>query len=141
MRFDSPLSAESAFYDAFGRADHAAMMEVWGSSDDIVCVHPMGPRLIGRALISDSWKLILAGDSRRKFDLRPKSRTQTENIAVHVLDEIISAPGSDTQFIPVLATNIYQRIDQFWFLILHHASIDSTPREVAPRRRHKFEVN
>ncbi|MFT4580295.1 MAG: ketosteroid isomerase-like protein [Gammaproteobacteria bacterium] len=141
MRFDSPLSAENAFYDAFDRGDHVAMMNVWGSSDDIVCIHPMGPRLIGRKLISESWKLIFAGQSRRKFDIRAKSRTQDENVAVHILDEVISVPGSDAQFIPVLATNIYQRIDQFWFLILHHASIDSTPRKVEPRKRHKFELN
>ncbi|MFT4580964.1 MAG: ketosteroid isomerase-like protein [Gammaproteobacteria bacterium] len=141
MRFENPISAETAFYDAFGRADHTAMMQVWGSSDDIACVHPMGPRLVGRERISESWKMILAGGSQPQFDIRTKFRSNDDNLAVHIVDEIISTPGSSAQFIPVLATNVYQRIDGFWFLILHHASIDSAPREVTSQKRHKFEIN
>ena len=45
--FPTPDDAESAFYDAFERADLAAMMVVWAEDDDVVCVHPPGPRLTG----------------------------------------------------------------------------------------------
>ena len=42
--------AEQAFYAAFQKADLAEMMQVWADDDSIVCIHPMGPRLDGRAV-------------------------------------------------------------------------------------------
>ena len=45
--FPTAQDAETAFYDAFERADVAAMMAVWAEDDDVVCVHPSGPRLVG----------------------------------------------------------------------------------------------
>ena len=45
--FPTPDDAEAAFYDAFERGDLAAMMVVWAEGEDVVCVHPSGPRLTG----------------------------------------------------------------------------------------------
>ena len=43
--FPTPQDAEAAFYEALERADLEAMMEVWAEDEEIVCVHPAGPRL------------------------------------------------------------------------------------------------
>ena len=52
--------------------------------------------------------------------------------AVHTLDEVISVPGRDVQFRPVIATNVYQCIDGFWFIVEHHASIDASEPPAGP---------
>lgn len=141
MAYASASAAESAFYDAFSRGDHAAIMRVWAPSGDIVCVHPMGPRLIGFDAIAASWKLILAGESGRRFEIRTVTRWSEHDLAVHVVSELISVPGSRDQFSPVLATNVYQRIDDYWYLATHHASIDASDGLISapssePQTRH-----
>ena len=45
----SPAEVETAFYDALNRADVDALMKLWADDDEIVCIHPGGPRLHGRS--------------------------------------------------------------------------------------------
>ena len=59
--FPTPEDAEAAFYDAFERADLAAMMAVWAEADDVVCVHPSGPRLVGFEAVREGWAQIFSG--------------------------------------------------------------------------------
>lgn len=125
MKPTSPAEAESAFYSAFGSGDHMRMMAVWATAEDLVCVHPMGPRLDSRDVISASWQQILAGEPQRIFDIHLKASWGDTNIAVRVVDEIISVPRSGLQFAPVIATNVYKFTDNGWFMIAHHASIDA----------------
>ena len=70
--FASADATENAFYDAMTRGDLDAMMGLWAEEDEIVCIHPGAPRLIGHAAIRASWEAIFArgckcveaGDSR-----------------------------------------------------------------------------
>jgi ketosteroid isomerase-like protein len=55
----SAAEVEAAFYDALNRADVDALMALWADDEEIVCVHPGGPRLIGHAAIRASWEAIL----------------------------------------------------------------------------------
>ena len=59
--FPTAQDAENAFYEALERADVEAMMEVWAEDDDIVCVHPAGPRLAGQDQVRAGWVAALAG--------------------------------------------------------------------------------
>src|SRR5258706_7776479 len=59
--FPTPDDAETAFYDAFERADLAAMMAVWAATDEIVCIPPPGPRLTGFEALRESWAQIFSG--------------------------------------------------------------------------------
>ena len=45
--FPTPQDAEAAFYEALETGDLETMMEVWAEDEEIVCVHPGGPRLAG----------------------------------------------------------------------------------------------
>ncbi len=128
----SPADAERAFYAAFARGDFDAIMSLWAPHDQVICVHPFGPRLSGRDAIAESWRQILAGDGSRHFELDVKSTWQNGDLAVHMLDEVISVPGSDAHFRPVIATNVYQCIDGNWFMVEHHASIDASDPPAAP---------
>lgn len=122
-----PSAAEQAFYDAFVDGDFDRMMSVWAPDDDIVCIHPLGPRLENRADVAASWRQILADKAPRQFELHVKSRWQSDTLAVHIVDELISIRGSDAQFRPVIATNIYRLLeDGSWYIVAHHASIDAS---------------
>ena len=46
---------EAAFYDAISRADIDGLMAIWAEDDEIICIHPGAPRLIGHAAIRASW--------------------------------------------------------------------------------------
>ena len=42
---------EAQFYDALQTGDIEKLMACWADEDDVVCVHPGGPRLVGTAAI------------------------------------------------------------------------------------------
>ena len=47
----SPDEIEQEFYEALQNADIERLMAVWSDDDDICCVHPNGPRVVGAAAI------------------------------------------------------------------------------------------
>jgi uncharacterized protein (TIGR02246 family) len=120
--YATPEEAEEAFYAACERADLNAMMSVWAESDDIVCVHPIGTRLMGRRAIEESWRGILGSSRTMKFRITDRRQTRSADLAVHMLHENIRLSGSDKIHPPVVATNVYRLTDKGWRMILHHAS-------------------
>ena len=131
MEFTTAAAAEEAFYHAFSRSSHVELMAVWAKSADVVCIHPLGPRHVGFESVSESWAQILGAGEPRNFECRVVSRWSAADTAIHVVDEIISIPGNNDKFAPVLATNVYRRQAGNWLLVMHHASIDAR-RTVAP---------
>ena len=118
-RFATPDEAEAAFYAAFEKADLTAMMEVWATDENIVCIHPLGPILVGRDAVEQSWKMIFQETSPMKFHIEERHRTEDSKVAAHVVDEHIEvAEQSHT----VLATNVYHLTETGWCMVLHHAS-------------------
>ena len=120
--FATPQEAEAAFYDAFERADIAAMMAVWTDDNAVVCIHPGGPRLQGLNAVKDSWESIFANDERLGFMLTENHYTQDGLLAIHLVKENIQIDNVLRGV--VLATNIYQFIEGSWRMMLHHASPD-----------------
>lgn len=47
---------ETAFYEALHNADLEQLMACWADEDEIVCVHPGGPRLVGAAAIRQAFE-------------------------------------------------------------------------------------
>ncbi len=124
-------AAEAAFYAAFADGDEAAMREVWAPRGDIVCIHPLGPRLVGYDLVMASWRAILSNEAPRHFDVEVLAKWTDAALAIHNVDEVISVPGAGVTFRPVLATNVYARIGGYWYITVHHASIDARGEESA----------
>ncbi len=122
MKFLTPSDAEHAFYEAFEAGDVDAMMSVWAKDDDIVCVHPQGPRLIGRAAIEASWREILQSSIGVRFQLTEVRELADQALTVHILYENLWVPGENTPRAPIFATNAYRYSKRGWHLILHHAS-------------------
>ncbi len=139
--FPTPQDAETAFYDALERADLDAMMAVWAEDEEIVCVHPTGPRLAGHEQVRESWRQIFGGGGVR-IHVTQLVATQAMMVAVHSVQENPPAPeGSRAQSGAVVATNVYLRTAAGWRMIVHHASHapaqpESGRRDAAPKILH-----
>lgn len=125
-------AAEAAFYDAFERADIDAMMAVWADDQGIICIHPMGPALRGRAAVRRSWQAIFRNSPAMRLRISDGHYFQDTAIAVHVVQEDITVDGDDKQHASILAANAYRLTTAGWRLFLHHAS--PAPKGQEPRR-------
>jgi ketosteroid isomerase-like protein len=123
----SPDDAEQAFYDALEHANLEGLMALWSEDDEIVCIHPGGPRLVGHAAVRAGWKAMFANGPvhARRTQVQV---TQGPLTAVHsLIEQVIVAQKGQTSVVNVFATNVYFKGPQGWRLVLHHASL--TPAE------------
>ncbi len=120
---------EAAFYDALQRGDVDALMACWADEEDVFCVHPGGPRLVGVAAIRSAFEQMFANGGA--IHARPSHVRRVESLgaSVHnVLEriEVLTVEGPRHAF--VLATNVYLKTELGWRLVAHHAS-PGTSRE------------
>lgn len=120
--YSTPNEAENAFYQALREGDFDRMMSVWAADDDIVCVHPGGPRLSGLAAVRDNWRQMLGSGNRLKIELSQPKVSTNATVAVHSLLEQISSEDGNRRSPPIVATNVYLRDGRGWRMIAHHAS-------------------
>src|SRR5215471_3692817 len=118
----TPDDVETQFYEALRDADIGKLMSVWSDDDDIVCVHPGGPRAVGADAIRASFEAIF---ERGGIPVQPGQvrRVQTLDAAVHTLVETVTIAGAEgMQHGYVVATNVYLKTTLGWRLVVHHAS-------------------
>lgn len=113
---------EAQFYEALQQADIDKLMACWADEDEIICVHPGGPRLVGSATIRAAFEAMFANGN---IAARPEQISKVESLtsAMHNVVEcvaVLSADGPQEAF--VIATNVYQRTPQGWRMVAHHAS-------------------
>ncbi|MES2902185.1 MAG: nuclear transport factor 2 family protein [Pseudomonadota bacterium] len=120
----SAAEVEAAFYEALNRADVEALMLLWAEDEEIVCVHPGGPRLHGHAAIQASWEAIL---ERGGLQIRPSQLHETNNLmsSVHTVIEGVTSGASEPAHL--VATNVYMKTPQGWRMVLHHVSVAPGP--------------
>ena len=120
----SATEVESAFYEALNRGDIESLMLLWADDEEIVCIHPGGPRLHGHAAIQASWEAIFA---RGGLQIRPSQLHETHNLmsSVHTVIEGITASGDEPAHL--VATNVYIKTPQGWRIVLHHVSVAPGP--------------
>lgn len=122
MHGGSPDDVEAAFYDALQRGDIDLLMECWAEEDDIVCVHPGGPRLLGKRTIRAAFETMFAHGAIRAKPLQV-SRVSNLSSAVHsVLEQVEIVLPDGLHHALVVATNVYQCTPEGWRLVAHHAS-------------------
>lgn len=123
----SPQDIENQFYEALQKGDIEALMSVWSDDDEIVCVHPGGPRVVGHAAIRASFEAIFAHNA---IPVHPEQLHQlnTGHTSVHSVMERIEVPTEKgTESAWVVATNVYVKTAQGWRLAAHHASPGAPP--------------
>ncbi|HET9340415.1 MAG TPA: nuclear transport factor 2 family protein [Casimicrobiaceae bacterium] len=119
--YTTPQDAASAFYQAFEQRDLDAMMATWADDEEIVCVHPGGPRLVGYDAIRNAWEQLFAGDARLKFRLEQPIAIDTVGLAVQSAIEHVTLADGGTRGLAV-ATNVFMRTPTGWRIVCHHAS-------------------
>ena len=119
---------EAQFYEALQRGDIERLMTVWSDDDDVACVHPGGPRIVGHGAVRASFDAMFANGP---IPVRAQQvrRVETAGCAEHhVLERVDISTAEGTQTVWVLASNVFFKTTQGWRLVLHHASPGS-PRE------------
>ena len=123
--FPTAQDAETAFYEALERCDLDGMMAVWAEDEEIVCVHPGGPRLTGQEQVRESWARIFSAGPRARVSITQQVAISAMMHAVHSVHETFVVEGEmrgDARPVPVVATNVYLRTAAGWRMIVHHAS-------------------
>ncbi len=113
---------EAAFYQALQEGDIEKLMACWADEDEIVCVHPGGPRLVGVRAIRLAFDALFSNGTVRAW---PEAVRKIEMLACSVHNvreriEILTPQGPQQAY--VIATNVYQKTAQGWRMVAHHAS-------------------
>lgn len=145
--FPTAQDAENAFYEALERADLEAMMAVWAEDEEIVCVHPTGPRLSGQDQVRESWTQIFAGSARVRVHVTRQLVITGMMVAIHSVQENFTVEGEerggqearplqgrDSRPAAIVATNVYLRTAAGWRMVVHHASPAPGQAEPKPSR-------
>ncbi|MDM4768335.1 nuclear transport factor 2 family protein [Pelomonas sp. SE-A7] len=119
----SPEATEQQFYEALQHADLEKLMGVWSDEDEVSCVHPGGPRLVGLRAIRAAFETLFGQGPITVHPERVR-RLQTAETAVHqVLERVqVAGPEDKPQTAWVIASNVYVKTALGWRMVLHHAS-------------------
>lgn len=117
---------EAAFYQALQDGDIERLMACWADEDEIVCVHPGGPRVVGPVAIRATFEAMFANGSIRAWPQRAFKSVAVASAVHNVLErvEVLGPEGPAQAW--VIATNVYHRTAQGWRLVAHHASPGTT---------------
>ncbi|TMH16591.1 MAG: DUF4440 domain-containing protein [Betaproteobacteria bacterium] len=120
--FTTPQDAATAFYRAFEAKDIDAMMAAWAEDEDIVCVHPGGPRLVGFDAVRVGWEQIFAGETKLLFRLEELVVLETVGMALQSAIEQVTVGNDPAPRGTAIASNVFLRTPSGWRIVLHHAS-------------------
>lgn len=129
---EAVLEANQAFYRAFESLDIDKMSEVWLKEPNIICIHPGWPKLSGWGPVMESWTRIFDSTFEMKFELGEIDLMIGGDLAVAVVQENITQSGYDgSARTQVVATNVFERVGEKWWLAVHHGSpvVTSAPQE------------
>jgi ketosteroid isomerase-like protein len=118
----SPDDTEQQFYEALQQADLERLMAVWADEDDICCVHPGGPRIVGLGAIRSAFATIFTQGAVTVHREHVR-RLHNGDSAIHQVLERVQVSGADgPQSAWVIATNVYLKTALGWRMVVHHAS-------------------
>ena len=119
----TPDEVEAAFYEALKSADIEKLMACWADEDEILCIHPGGPRMVGALAIRAAFDAIFSHEGSIQVQAESIRRISLMGSAVHnVLERIEVMTGEGPAHAYVLATNVYHLTPEGWRLVVHHAS-------------------
>jgi ketosteroid isomerase-like protein len=130
--FTSPQDAATAFYRAFEAKDIDAMMAAWAEDEEIVCVHPGGPRLVGFDAVRLGWEQIFAGETKLLFRLDELVVLETVGMALQSAIEQVTVGDNPAPRGTAIASNVFLRTPSGWRIVLHHASPAPTMTIASP---------
>lgn len=118
---------ETAFYEALQRADIEQLMSCWADEDDIVCVHPGGPRLMGAQAIRAAFEAMFSHGTVRARPVQVRRVVALASAVHSVVEQVeVMLPDGLHQAV-VLTTNVYHKTPEGWRMVAHHASPGGAP--------------
>ena len=122
------LAANTAYYDAFAAGDLTAMSRLW-AENEVSCIHPGWPVLLGRSAILDSYRNILSNPKREHIEHRNATVIVSGNEGRVFCVELIEGGA-----FALAATNWFRHVDGTWRIIHHQASpIATMAEDTAPK--------
>ncbi len=121
--FEAVLAANEAFYRAFSNRDLRSMSLLWWQGSTSLCIHPGGQVLTGWEAIQASWSSIFSNTNSLEIELEIIKVEIDQALAYVVVREIVwqSSRGRKVKALSI-ATNIFQKMAQKWYLVHHHGS-------------------
>ena len=119
---------ENAFYEALRHANLEQLMACWADEEDIVCVHPGGPRMIGAGAIRAAFETMFASGNIQAFPQRIHTIESLASAVHHLVEriEVMTPQGPHKAW--VIATNVFHKTPQGWRMVAHHTS-PGTPND------------
>ncbi len=119
----TPDEVEATFYEALQSADIEKLMTCWADEDDVVCIHPGGPRVVGFSAVRAAFDAMFSNGGA--ILVRPESIRRIDSLAAAVHNllervEVMTPEGPVQAY--VQATNVYHKTPQGWRMVVHHAS-------------------
>ena len=120
---DIVLAANQAFYDAFSNRDIKSMNLLWWQGTTSLCVHPGGEVLMGWETIRASWESIFKNTNSLEIDIEViKVEIDRALAYVVVRETVLQSSRGRSLKAQSIATNIFQKMAQKWYLVHHHGS-------------------
>lgn len=117
------LAANEAFYRAFEKKNIEAMSAVWSKGTGCLCIHPGRNALHGWEAIGSSWEKIFKNTQYLEIEITVVTTEVNGNLAYVILVEnLLQVSGSRRIQAQSMATNIFERMAQRWYLVHHHGS-------------------
>jgi ketosteroid isomerase-like protein len=133
--YEEVLKVNETFYKALGTRNLELMDQVWVKDSRAGCVHPGWIMISGWQAIRQSWENVF--DPNDQVDIRLSSITveiKGEVAWVTCIQQLIYINRDPIGINMSQSTNIFERHDSGWRMILHHASpIPITNYEIADR--------
>ena len=117
------LAANKAFYRAFEKKEIDAMSAVWSQGTASLCIHPGREVTRGWEAIRKSWEQIFRSTQYLEIELEIISVEVSGDLAYVVLVEnVMQVVGRKRLQAESMATNIFTRMANQWYLVHHHGS-------------------
>ncbi len=122
-RIEEVTLANEEFYHAFESLDIGRMDKIWAHQEYVTCIHPGWSMRVGWPMVRDSWVVIFNNIFSMGFALTELQVQVAGDVAWVICTENITTRQADTtQNSRVVATNLYERMDEGWKIIHHHGS-------------------
>jgi ketosteroid isomerase-like protein len=110
------LAANAAFYAAFATANADAMATVWAEDDNVSCIHPGWPAIVGRLAVLGSWRDILTNVGRPHVTCHDPYAIVTGDSGCVLCIELMGS-------VALAASNHFRLVDGVWRLSHHQAGL------------------
>ncbi|MEL6929223.1 MAG: nuclear transport factor 2 family protein [Cyanobacteria bacterium J06600_6] len=117
------IAANQGFYDAFSDRNLATMRSLWWQGTSSICIHPGSQPLVGWTEIEQSWLAIFRNTEALEIDLEVVQVEVDRSLAYIVVREIVLQANQGRKMkAQSIATNVFQKMAQKWYLVSHHGS-------------------